>query len=441
MKNLIVKSLLVLLLAGISLSLLAAEVRVTGIGRAPGERKTAREQALADALRDAVNKGVGVDLISSTNIKDFVLDYDRIFSASTGYIRDYRVISRNIGGDGLYEIKIEATIGKGVPETNQRLAIMQLIRRKGSPRILIESTEQISGTTGSDNISRSVLEELATGMGFQVVDQEAVNSASNKRSGRDNFLNDKMGSEARDKQFDNISDFIIRIRTSGKLGSPQETYGVKTRNLALGVEMSAIYPETGELIAKALLPTASVNAKQGMAPVDAPDQLTRFYLMRLLQGKANDFKRQNANTIFRKIMARWITELDLGAKLRLEFKGIDRKRLDQLIAKLQDCPGVGYAGVRQFDSRLISTVEVESRLNARQLKDEVLKHLPGFTVDCYSNNFLQFIPEKLIEKTGAKGYSELADKPADIPVWIYIVIGVLCAVILIMVGVFLGMRK
>ena len=36
-------------------------VQVEAEGRAAGDQKTAREQALADALREAVRKGTGVD--------------------------------------------------------------------------------------------------------------------------------------------------------------------------------------------------------------------------------------------------------------------------------------------------------------------------------------------------------------------------------------------
>ena len=68
-------------------------------GRAPGDMKTAREQALADALREAVRVGTGVDVLSTTGVSDFTLDYDRILSSAFGHVKSYKVISSGLGKD------------------------------------------------------------------------------------------------------------------------------------------------------------------------------------------------------------------------------------------------------------------------------------------------------------------------------------------------------
>jgi len=59
-------------------------VQVEAEGRAAGDQKTAREQALADALREAVRKGTGVDVLASSGVSNFALDFDRILSSAFG---------------------------------------------------------------------------------------------------------------------------------------------------------------------------------------------------------------------------------------------------------------------------------------------------------------------------------------------------------------------
>ena len=71
---------------------IAAET-VEAEGRAAGDQRTAREQALADALREAVRVGVGVDVLSSSGVSDFALDYDRILSSAFGHVKTYKVLS------------------------------------------------------------------------------------------------------------------------------------------------------------------------------------------------------------------------------------------------------------------------------------------------------------------------------------------------------------
>ncbi len=57
-----------------------AATEVEAEGRAVGDQRTAREQALADALREAVRVGGGVDVVSSSGVTDFALDCDRILT-------------------------------------------------------------------------------------------------------------------------------------------------------------------------------------------------------------------------------------------------------------------------------------------------------------------------------------------------------------------------
>jgi hypothetical protein len=68
MKKLILTSFFLLLT-----SYFAPAAAVEAEGRAPGDMKTAREQALADALREAVRVGTGVDVWSATGVSDFTL--------------------------------------------------------------------------------------------------------------------------------------------------------------------------------------------------------------------------------------------------------------------------------------------------------------------------------------------------------------------------------
>ena len=63
------------------LGVLGSQIQAASVeaeGRAPGDMKTAREQALADALREAVRVGTGVDVLSSTGVTDFTLAACRV---------------------------------------------------------------------------------------------------------------------------------------------------------------------------------------------------------------------------------------------------------------------------------------------------------------------------------------------------------------------------
>ncbi len=68
-----------------------------------------REDALQDALRNAVSQAVGVALSSQTKVENFMVISDAIATNTEGYIKTYSVISEKPITDG-YEIVVKATV-------------------------------------------------------------------------------------------------------------------------------------------------------------------------------------------------------------------------------------------------------------------------------------------------------------------------------------------
>ena len=81
-------------------------IEVTATGSATGDPALAREQALADALRDAVRQGVGVDLISETKVENFKTEYDRVMTSSFGYVEEHQILEQKYS-DGVYTVKLK----------------------------------------------------------------------------------------------------------------------------------------------------------------------------------------------------------------------------------------------------------------------------------------------------------------------------------------------
>ncbi|NBV87207.1 MAG: hypothetical protein EBS01_13310, partial [Verrucomicrobia bacterium] len=105
--------------------LLAQAAEVEAEGKAAGDLPHAREEALADALREAVRVGAGVDILSTTSVKDFNLDFDRVLSAAFGHVKNYKVTGSSLGKDGIYRIKVKADVAAGTPGMSETLALRQ----------------------------------------------------------------------------------------------------------------------------------------------------------------------------------------------------------------------------------------------------------------------------------------------------------------------------
>jgi hypothetical protein len=376
----------------------AEEVSVIGMGS--GEPDAAREMALANALREAVRQGVGVDILSESKVQNFQMEYDRVMTSSFGYVEEYQILSNSYDSKKKeYTVKLKAKVTKGAPQMDQVLALRMLVRRMQSPRVMIECTEDITGEgfAPGSAISSAVLEEMAQKTGFEIFKQSTIKERDDKDSARAELLGDSFDAKVKKAGISSTSDFKILATIKGQVGPMKEPFpDVKVRDVAISVDLQAVWTDTGEVAATVSLPTTYHKGEGRMnLPFDMPQQLFRHYLLTMLTGAEPAFKENNAYNLFRRIIAKWITELDLGAKIQLEFKQIDKNTLDKLILELEKTPNVSYVWRREFDQRLFSLLEIETRLNSQQVEEAVLKQIGSkYAIDVTTKKRLRFIPKK-----------------------------------------------
>lgn len=93
-------------LVWLSISTAAWALTVTSVGDGP-----TRQAAINNALRAAIEQGLGSYLQSSTKVAEGKLDYDRIISSSAGYIKKYEVLAEGKDPiDGSYKVKIKTDL-------------------------------------------------------------------------------------------------------------------------------------------------------------------------------------------------------------------------------------------------------------------------------------------------------------------------------------------
>jgi hypothetical protein len=142
-----------------------------------GDKGIARDHALSDALRKAVEQGVGTLINSETVVKNFQLITDRIYSRSSGYVSSYRILSEEPGTD-LYRITVRAVV-KLADLQSDLTAIGLLVEKHGRPRLMVLIRDALPGSgTIADPATASDMETMLidsfVSKGFPVVDEEMV---------------------------------------------------------------------------------------------------------------------------------------------------------------------------------------------------------------------------------------------------------------------------
>jgi TolB-like protein len=129
-----------------------------GFAACPADAPTAscRHAALADALRRAVEKAVGVLVEADTRTKNYRLAQDVVRTTAEGYIRDYRILEEG-PSDGAYRVKIEARVAPGKPEKSLKYVCKRL-KEEVNPSFCVS----VDGSAG-----RAISSELAA-LGLRV---------------------------------------------------------------------------------------------------------------------------------------------------------------------------------------------------------------------------------------------------------------------------------
>ena len=106
---------LLILLVGLSvLSDAGPKYKYKGRGEAlilNNDIPSAKKNALMDALRNAVQKAVGIYIKSHSKVENFKMTYEKILSDSEGYVKAYKITSEK-EEDGMYIVEVKANVLK-----------------------------------------------------------------------------------------------------------------------------------------------------------------------------------------------------------------------------------------------------------------------------------------------------------------------------------------
>ncbi len=342
-------------------------VSAEGVARIlQGNTDIARDNAIVDAQRKAVEQAVGVLMSSESLVENYELLSDRILTQSAGYIKNYQLINERKDGDD-YRVTIEAVVGMGDLEQDVQ-AIQHLIQQKGNPRMMFLVTEDINGlrTAGfaSADLSQaeSTLTQIFLDAGFEVVDSEMVAQNINRDVALKALEGDSAAASALAQQYG--ADVIITVKASANSGAKILNTNMKTHQAAMTAKV--VRADTAQLLS-----TASEQAKQA-------------HIDELAGGTAAVEKAaaQLAEKLIPKILEQWRQDVQGAATVQLMISKISFKQLKRFKEILNtEIRGVKAVNQRSFQSN-IAKLDVEIQSSAEALADELMsKEFEGLSLD------------------------------------------------------------
>jgi|GEM_PF-5568278 len=370
MRRTILITLLLTLLVGGAFAADTVTVQSSGLGVIyDGDVAKARDDAIKDAIRQAVEQQTGMFIDSMTMIEMFETIEDSIYARATAYVTDYRVVSEGYGSfENSYEVTVECTIARGllqdkIAELNPD-ALMPLV---GNPRIMIivEEENLVTGfhyywwdTTVSIDMSTTemTLQEIFLDEGFKLVDADQARRNIERDMVQAALTGDPMAAAEIGLQYG--AEYVVTGSAVVK-GTDIVAYGVSAgsgmRSYQATVNIKAYETDTASLV-------ASTSKSASHAHID--DLTGGNEALR----KASDAA---ADKIMTQILKDWAKRAAIGSSVQMTVYNCDGATLTRLQSWLRDhVRGVEGIEVRSHFG-LTAKLEIASDYDASQIAKEI----------------------------------------------------------------------
>ena len=158
-----------------------------------GNEALAREQAERNALRNAVEKGVGMILESKTRMENYLVINDQIYSSSKGYITEYSVVGEE-KKDGAWHVVVDAEVSEA--KLRDTLGYLRILHKKmGHQRFMVvyHPNHPQALDIGHRAVATALyaIQSELIGYGFRLFDQSAVTNVADQMALSENAGDNK----------------------------------------------------------------------------------------------------------------------------------------------------------------------------------------------------------------------------------------------------------
>ncbi len=375
MRSVKVLILLFCIMTAAAFSALAQETKTVaaeGVAAIQGNaRDLARDAALEDAQKRAVEQAIGILIDSQTQVENYQLISDKILSQTKGYITRYNITGEDVDS-GLLRVRINAEVSLG-KLTDGLSGIGILLGQMHKPRTMIMIAEQNIGHewyawwwgAHHEQTEMGVVEntfiDVFTQKGFEFIDHAAA--AKELKVTTAYKVQDLNAAQA--QTLGNQADAEVVI-TGKALAKLYGDIGGGMMSVQADVSVKAIRTDTGQVIASATTHGAAVHITPEAAGIDALKKASQ----------------SAADQMMEKILAVYSREAGSTRSVNITITGLNKTQF----VKFKDVLRNQVRGIKDLHERgfngSVAKISVDSKSSAQVLSDELLlKDFGAFGVE------------------------------------------------------------
>jgi len=372
-----------LMLVFVTASALAANaqesqtVTAEGVSVVQGNaRDIARDAAVEDAQKRAVEQAIGILIDSQTMVENFQVISDKILSQTKGYLKRYNITSESMDGN-LLRVRINAEVALG-KLTDDLSGIGILLGQMHKPRTIILIAEQNIGHEWSawwwggnhgEQTDLGVVEntfiDVFTQKGFEFIDHQTASKELRVTSAYK--VQDLTATQAKTIGGQVDAEVVIVGKALSKLYGD---VGGGMISVQADVSAKAIRTDTGQVIAAVTTHGAAVHITPETAGIEA-----------LKKASASA-----AEQMMEKVLAVYSKEAGGTRSINITITGLNKAQF----VKFKDVLKNQVRGIKDLHERSYSNntakISVDSKNSTQILSDELLgKDFGAFAVDVVSS--------------------------------------------------------
>jgi len=321
-----------------------------------GRKDLAREAALQNAFRRAVEQVVGVAIESKTVVRDSELLNDKIFSKSKGFIKTYKILGEKAEPDA-YRVTVQASVSRY--RLDQELNnVGLLIQKLGKPRVAVVVLEQnVEGGAVAGGVVETYLLNALGKKGYALVDRQAMLAVERAAAkGQGDYTDAVVRAAAAGG-----AEVVVVGQAQARAGSVLS--GTSFRPVQATVTGRAVEVDSGELLATATFNQQALNVNPAAAGHEALEKVAV----------------ELTDSLNRQMVAAWNQRLTGLKTVRMTVSSVghkDVKRLQEALKEqLAQVEEVHERGYRDGQLRL----DLEISGSTRSFVDELAAFTLGET--------------------------------------------------------------
>jgi hypothetical protein len=352
------------------------EKDITATGEAAvfsGDAVAARDRAIGDAQRRAVEQAVGTMISAESLTVNYELVTDKILSKAVGYVRSYKIINEDKGKENdparTYKVTVQAKVSAGEIDKDMD-GIKTMLSAKQLPRILVMVAEQNIGDPNAeirwqanmDSFENSFMEEWLK-KGFKFVDRQALQGKIKVASA---FTGAEPSADAVKEMATGIGADVV-IYGKAIASNQGAIAGTQMLSIKADVTLRLLNLDSAQVIA-----TSTQNATIGHINPQTGG-------VKALQKAAA----QASKELLTKVLAQWQQDVHGAATVNVTISNVKQSRDLKTIANFlkEEVRGVEAVRQRAYKAK-VAELEVDVKASVQELADELEgKKFKGFKLE------------------------------------------------------------